>query len=265
MNITGKTIWITGASSGIGEALSIEAVKKGAHVILSARNISRLEDLKQRLEKISPGSSTLMPMDVTVKEEIVKSVETVTKTHTHVDILINNAGISQRSLLAETPVEVDRKILEVDFFGTVTLTKALLPYMINQGGGHLVAISSMTGLYGFPMRSAYASAKHALRGFFETAALELWNKNIKVTLVYPGGVQTNISINSLDKDGNPRGIMDPGQAKGLPVEICARRIIRAIERNKKALLLGRGEIFLYAMKKFFPTVFYILARKISAT
>ena len=127
---------------------------------------SKLEDLKQRLEKISPGSATLMPMDVTKKEDILKSVETVANMHLRVDILINNAGVSQRGLVAETPVEVDRMILETDFFGAVTLTKALLPYMINQGGGHLVAISSMTGLYGFPMRSAYASAKHALQGFF---------------------------------------------------------------------------------------------------
>jgi dehydrogenase/reductase SDR family protein 7B len=265
MRITGKTIWITGASSGIGEALSIEAVKKGAHVILSARNRSRLEDLKQRLEKISPGSVTLMPMDVTKKEDILNSVETVAKMHKRVDILISNAGVSQRSCVIETPVEVDRMILETDFFGAVTHTKALLPYMISQGGGQLVAISSMTGLYGFPMRSAYASAKHALRGFFETVALELWNKNIKVTLVYPGRVHTDVSINSLDKDGKPYGIMDPGQAKGIPVETCARKIIRAIERNKKSLLLGSGEIFLYTMKKFFPPLFYAIARKISAT
>jgi dehydrogenase/reductase SDR family member 7B len=265
MKISGKTIWITGASSGIGEALSIEAVKKGAHVILSARNSKKLEDLKQRLEKISPGSATLTPMDVTKKEDILRCVETVTKSNKRVDILINNAGVSQRGLVAETPVEVDRMILETDFFGAVTLTKALLPFMISQGGGHLVAISSMTGLYGFPLRSAYAAAKHALRGFFETAALELWNKNIRVTLVYPGRVYTDVSINSLDKDGKPYGIMDPGQKKGMQVETCARKIIRAVERNKKSLLLGRGEIFLYSMKKFFPPVFYLIARKTSPT
>jgi short-subunit dehydrogenase len=203
-------------------------------------------------------------MDVTKKENIMNSVETVTKTHKRVDILINNAGVSQRGLVVETPVEVDRMILETDFFGAVTLTKALLPYMIRQGGGQLVAISSMTGLYGFPMRSAYASAKHALRGFFETIALELWDQNIKVTLVYPGRIHTDISIHSLDKDGKPYGIMDPGQVKGIPVETCARKIIRAVERNKRTLLLGRGEIFLYSLKKFVPPVFYLIARKISA-
>jgi len=263
MKIAGKTIWITGASSGIGESLSIEAVKKGAYVILSARNINKLENLQQRLEKISPGSATIMPMDVTKKEDIEKSVETITRTHERIDILINNAGVSQRSLVVETPVEVDRKILETDFFGAVTLTKALLPYMIKQGGGQLVAISSMTGLYGFPMRSAYSAAKHALRGFFETAALELWNDNIKVTLVYPGRVHTDITLYCLDKDGKPYGIMDPGQLKGIPVEICAKRIIRAVERNKKKLLLGTGEIFLYYMKKFIPPIFYLIARKTS--
>jgi len=205
-----------------------------------------------------------MIMEEKRKEEIIRCVEAVTKSFERVDILINNAGVSQRSLVAETPVEVDRMIFETDFFGAVTLTKALLPHMIRQGGGQLVVLSSMTGLYGFPMRSAYASAKHALRGFFETAALELWNNNIKVTMVYPGRVHTDVSINSLDKDGKQYGIMDPGQAKGIPVEVCARKIIRAVERNKKSLLLGRGEIFLYSMKKFCPPVFYLIARKISA-
>jgi dehydrogenase/reductase SDR family protein 7B len=265
MKITGKTIWITGASSGIGEALSILAVRSGASVILSSRNITRLENLKQRLEEISPGSSVIVPMDITKREEIDRGVETVTKTFERVDILINNAGISQRSWAIETPVEVDRMILETDFFGSVTLTKAILPFMVNHGGGHLVAISSITGLYGFPMRSAYSAAKHALRGFFETLALELWSKNIRVTLVYPGRVHTDVSINSLNKDGKKYGIMDAGQAKGMPVEVCAKRIIRAIERNKKQILLGTPETFLYYMKKYIPSLFYVLARNASPT
>ncbi|MBN1415568.1 MAG: SDR family oxidoreductase [Bacteroidales bacterium] len=263
MNINGKTIWITGASSGIGEALSIEAVRRGASVILSARNTGKLENLKELLEKISPGSAHVVPMDVTKKEDIIRSVETVTSLYKGIDILINNAGVSQRSLAIETPVEVDRMILEANFFGAVALTKAMLPSMINNKGGYIVAISSMTGLYGFPMRSAYSAAKHALSGFFETLALELWSKNIRITLVYPGRVHTDVSINSLDKDGKPYGIMDPGQAKGIPVETCAKKIIRAIERNRKKLLLGRGETFLYYMKKFIPPVYYFLARKTS--
>jgi dehydrogenase/reductase SDR family protein 7B len=265
LKIKGKTLWITGASSGIGEALSILAVRSGARVILSSRNIAKLEKLKQRLEEMSPGSATVVPMDVTKREEIDKAVETVTKTFERVDILVNNAGISQRSLAIETPVEIDRRIFETDFFGTVTLTKAILPFMVSHGGGRLVAISSMTGLYGFPMRSAYAAAKHALRGFFETLALELWNQNIRVTLVYPGGVRTDVSINSLDKDGNRRRVVDPGQASGMPVETCAKKIIRAIECNKKELLLGQGAIFLYYMRKFVPSVFYLIARKTSPT
>ncbi|MBN2275334.1 MAG: SDR family oxidoreductase [Bacteroidales bacterium] len=265
MKIKDKIIWITGASSGIGEALSILAVSSGARVILSARSVTRLETLKKQLEAISPGSSSVVPLDVTKPEEINKAVDTVTGQFERIDILINNAGISQRSLAIETPVEVDRMIMEADFFGAVTLTKALLPFMIRQGGGHLVTISSMTGLYGFPMRSGYSAAKHALRGFFETVALELWNQHIRVTLVYPGRVRTDISINSLTKDGKKYNLMDPGQARGIPAKICAKRIIKAVEKNKKELMMGTGETFLYYMKKYIPPVFYLIARRTSPT
>ncbi len=265
MKIKDKTIWITGASSGIGEALSVLAVQSGARVILSSRNTEKLNKLQQRLEAITPGSATIVSMDVAKRDAIDKAVEKVISTFERVDILINNAGISQRSWAIETPVEVDRTILETDFFGAVTLTKAMLPFMVKQGGGHLVAISSMTGLYGFPMRSAYAAAKHALRGFFETLSLELWNQNIKVTLVYPGRVRTDVSVNSITKDGKQYGLMDPGQARGIPVELCAKRILRAIERNKKELLMGTGERFLYTMKKFIPPLYYWIARKTSPT
>jgi short-subunit dehydrogenase len=266
MRLSGKTVWITGASSGIGEALSLEAVRSGARVILSARNIEKLALLKERLDAISPESAFVVPMDVTRKEDLVRGVEMMTQlTGGRVDVLINNAGVSQRSLVLETPVEVDRMILETNFFSAVALTKNVLPLMVKQGGGHLVVISSMAGQYGFPMRSAYSAAKHALRGFFETLALELWSKNIRVTLVYPGRIHTDISINSLDKDGKKYGIMDAGQAHGIPVDRCARRIIRAVERDKKELLIGRGELLLYYIRKFIPSLYYLIGRKASPT
>jgi short-subunit dehydrogenase len=263
--LAGKIIWITGASSGLGEALSIEAAQKGAKVIISARSVDKLEALKKQLDNISPGCAIVLPMDITKKEEIISCAQKVKETTGKVDILINNAGVSQRSLAIETPVEVDRMIFEIDFFGVITLTKILLPLMMSGDGGHLVVISSMAGLYGFPMRSAYSAAKHALCGFFETLSLELWHSNIKVTMVCPGRINTNISINSLNQRGENYGIMDAGQEKGLTAEKTARKIIRAIEHNKKQLLIGFKETFLYYVKKFIPVFYYYIARKASAT
>lgn len=259
--LKGKIIWITGASSGIGKALSIQAVRAGAKVLLSARNKDKLEELKQQLENLSPGSTTILPMDVTKPEDISKNVQIVKDTFGKVDILINNAGISQRSLAEETPLEVDRLIFETDFFSAVMLTKSVLPLMLQGNGAHLVAISSMTGLFGYPMRSAYSAAKHALRGFFETLAIELKDKNINVTIVYPGRIHTDISLSSLTKDGSRYGIMDRAQEKGIPVDKCARKIIRAIEKNKKHLMIGFPETCLYYVKIFFPALFYNIALK----
>jgi len=259
--IQGKVIWITGASSGIGKALSIEAVRAGAKVILSARNVDKLERLKQELENISPGSAAIVPMDISKADDIINGVHRVQEATGKVDILINNAGISQRSLAIETPLEVDRMIFETDFFGAVMLTKLVLPLMLKNSSSHLVAISSMTGLFGYPMRSAYSAAKHALRGFFETLALELKDKNINVTLIYPGRIHTDISLSSLTRDGSSYGIMDKAQEQGIPVDKCAQKIIKAIERNRKSLMIGFPEICLYYVKFFFPSLFFSIARK----
>jgi short-subunit dehydrogenase len=265
MKIGGKIVWITGASSGIGEALAVELFGKGATVILSARNAGKLNELKSKYNSAEHGRCHVVVCDVTKQTEIDRAIETVKQLVPRIDILINNAGVSQRSYALETSLAVDRELLEVNFFSAVAITKGILPWMIGKGGGHIVNISSMAGKYGFRMRSAYAASKHALHGFFETLRAELHDKNIRVTMVCPGRIRTDISIHSLTGDGKTYGIMDKGQVHGVPVDTCARIIVRAIRCNRKEVFIGRAELFLLMVKRICPPFFYWIVNRASPT
>lgn len=265
MKFINKSVWITGASSGIGEALAREFTAEGANVILSSRNVGKLKLLADEISKKNQVTAEVVPLDLTDSKSISNAVKQVTAKYNKIDILVNNAGISQRSLVIETPVEVDRKVFEINFFGTVTLTKSLLPYMIEAGGGHIVVMSSVVGKFGFSLRSAYSASKHALHGFFETLRCELSNKNIKVTIVCPGRILTNISVNAITKDGTLYNKMDDGQAKGLEANIFAKRILRAIRRNRKEIITGGKEVVMIYIRRFLPWLYYILASRVKPT
>lgn len=265
MNFNGKTVWITGASSGIGEALAEEFFALGAVVILSARNTNKLNQIKERLDNSESGKCYVVPCDVTESTSVEQAVKLVQKLVSGLDILVNNAGVSQRSTALETTIEVDRQLMEVNFFGSVAVTKGILPWMIEKGGGHIVVVSSMAGKYGFRMRSAYSASKHALHGFFETLRAEMHDKGIGVTLICPGRVQTNISINSVTGDGQQYGKMDKGQANGVPVKKCARIIARSIKRNRKEVFIGGAELFLLVVKRMCPPLYYWIVNRASPT
>lgn len=265
MDLSNKIVWITGASSGIGEALAYEYVNRGAKIIISSPEVDKLEILRNKFNALRPDSAIVVPLDFLKCNEIPAIVEKAVKQAGRVDILINSSGISQRSLVVETPVEIDRKVFEVNYFGTITLTKSVLPHMIRNGGGTIAVISSIVGKFGFPLRSAYSASKHALHGFFETLRAELKKDNIKVTVICPGRVQTNISLNAITKDGKPYGIMDKGQSKGITTEKCARKIIRAIKKNKKEVYVGGTELFMVCIRKYFPRFFYLISSKIKPT
>ena len=181
------------------------------------------------------------------------------------DILINNAGVSQRSYALNTSMEVDRELFEVNFFGAVAVTKGIAPLMVSQGSGHIVVISSMAGKYGFRMRSAYSASKHALQGYFETLRAELYQDNVQVTIVCPGRVKTDISVHSLIGDGQTYGKMDKGQAQGVPVEKCASIIVRAIEHNRKEIFIGKRELLLLIIKRICPPLYYKIVSSASPT
>jgi len=255
-----KIIWITGASSGIGEALAFELSKLGAHLILSARRESELERVKAAC--FHAERCTVAPLDLSCQEDIEAVADRMLQQFGAIDILVNNGGISQRSLVFETDISVDRRIMEVDYFSGVVLTKKLLPSMVAKGSGHIIAISSIVGLFGFPLRSAYSAAKHAMHGFYETVWAELHTQGIRVTVVCPGRILTNVSVNALTKDGTPHGEMDHGQANGISSETCARKIIKAIRKNKKEVYIGKKDLLMIYFKRYIPWLYYKLVSKV---
>ncbi|MCD4835117.1 MAG: SDR family oxidoreductase [Bacteroidales bacterium] len=264
MYFKNKVVWITGASSGIGEALTYEFAQQGAKLIISSNQQSELEKVRSTCE--SMGSECYIQfLDVTEIDKMQLITDNLIEKFGKIDVLVNNAGISQRSLVVETPLDIDRKIMEIDYFGTIALTKTVLPYMIKNGGGYIAVTSSISGKFGFPLRSAYSASKHALHGFFETLRAEVYNHNIKVLIAFPGRIKTNISIHALTKDGTAHGKMDDGLNAGIPVDKCARQYVNAIRKDKKEVLIGASELLMVYIHKFLPKLFYKLARKIKPT
>lgn len=257
-----KSVWITGASSGIGEALALELSNYNVKLILSARQVGLLETIADKCRK-SRSQASILVFDLSNEEEVKEAAHKVSSIYGGVDILINNGGVTQRSTIQDTLLSVDRKIMEIDYFSGLILAKALLPAMIAKGYGHIVAISSITGLFGFPHRSAYAAAKHAILGFYETLWAELHTQGINVTIVCPGRIQTEISLNAVTANGERYGIMDHGQNKGIPVKTCAKQIIKAIYKRKNQIVIASfKEHLMIWFKKYIPWLFYKLVDKV---
>src|SRR5574344_1406572 len=199
----GKIVWITGASSGIGKATAEELAKEGATLILTALEADLL--LEEEKICIAKGAADVysLPCDLSDTENLADIANQAWYIFGGIDIVYTNAGISQRSLTAETEMKVFHKVMNTDYFAPVIITKTILPKMLKSGGGQFVITTSIAGRFVFPMRSAYCSAKHALYGFFETVQAEYYKQNIHVTIVCPGRVKTNISLHALEKDGTP--------------------------------------------------------------
>lgn len=260
-SLDNKHIWITGASSGIGKSLALEIAAENITLALSGRNEDKLEHIKKACEQ-KGAKVALFPFDLENIEAITEVVDAIIKELGHIDILINNGGISQRSLVEETPLAIDRKVMNINFFGNIALTKALLPHMINNGGGHIAVTTSIVGRFGFPLRSAYAASKHALYGFYESMMIELAEKNIKVTMICPGRINTPISLNAINKKGEKYNKMDEGQANGMSAEKCAKIIVKGLKKEKRNILVGGKETILVYFKKYFPFLFYNIVKKI---
>lgn len=254
-----NVVWITGASSGIGEALVYEFTKADYKVIISSRKREALESV--RLKTKNPEDVFVLPLDLEQSGSFNATVEKAISAFGQIDLLINNGGISQRSLAADTSLDVDRKIMEINYFGTIALSKALLPHFISRKKGHFGVVSSLVGKFGSPYRSSYAGAKHALHGFFDSLRAENFKENIKVTMICPGFIKTNVSINALTGDGTPLNEMDDAQNKGMSPESCAKAIRNGIESNKEEILIGGKETYAVYLKRFFPSLFSKLIRK----
>ncbi len=253
-----RVVWVTGASSGIGEALVYAFVRGGSRVIASSNNPVELARVAEKCTAM-PGSITTVAFDLADTSGIEKTVATVIEKEGKIDILLNIGGVSQRALIRETPLSLDRRIMEINYFGTVALAKAVLPYMISKGGGQIAATSSISGRFGFPLRSAYSASKHALHGFFETLLLEHRRDNIRVSVIIPGRVRTSISVHALTASGAEHGKMDEGQAGGITAEKAAEQIIRGLKRNRREILVGSTELLMLGIRKYLPALFFRMA------
>ena len=260
---SGKVAWITGASSGIGESLVHEFVKNGATVIASSNDLPGLEKVKAECGSKS-GMVHCIPFDLADTDGIDKIVEQQVNALGRIDFLLNIGGISQRARIDETPMWLDRKIFEINYFGTIALSKAVLPYMVRQQSGHILATSSISGRFGFPLRSAYSASKQALHGFIETLYLENKKYNIKASVIIPGRVRTAISFHALDGQGKEHGKLDDGQAKGVTPQQAAETIIRGMLRNKREILVGKSELIMLHIRRYWPWLFFRIADKIKS-
>jgi dehydrogenase/reductase SDR family protein 7B len=255
-----KVVWITGASSGIGEALAYMLGEAGSKLVLSSNEPERLEEVREKCT--NKAVHMVIPLDLSEWDTLAPKAEEALGRFGHVDILVNNGGISHRSLAKDTSLEVDRRVMDIDYFGHVALTKAVLPSMLERKTGHIVVTTSLAGILQVPYRTAYCAAKHALHGFFDTLRVELWDDNIKVTLVCPAQVRTNISYQALAGDGNKYGKMDPLIEAGMTPEACAEAIIEAVVKGKHQILVGKGKPILGTyVKRLSPTLFTRLVRK----
>lgn len=256
------SVWITGASSGIGAACAYRYAAEGARLVLTSSSAERLDAVAVKCRGLGAEEVTVLPYDLTCPDEIDTLVEKAWNAADGIDIVMLNAGVSQRANVEDTSMEMIRKIMEINYFAPVAIAKALLPKMVGRGGGRIVVTTSIAGRFGFPLRCGYSSSKFALYGFFETLQAEYHKDGIKVTIVCPGRVSTNISRYALDKGGKPHGVMDPGQAGGMSAEAAARIIVKAVAKGKREVLVGRKELLMVYIKRFFPGLCAGLARKI---
>ena len=235
-----QTIWITGATSGVGEGMATVFHREGANLILSGRREDELERVKASCTE-GIGRITLVPFDITCADAREAAAQTVLEQFERIDILVNNAGIGQRSLAKDTFEDVDRRIMEVDFFGPIALTKLVLPRMIEQQSGHLVVTSSVAGKHAVPFHSTYCAAKHALHGFFDTLRIEHLNDNIAVTLLVIAGIRSHVFEHALTGDGTEYGRNDWGDDAGMTAEACAERVVDALVKREPEVLISIEE------------------------
>ena len=262
MSFAGKVVWITGASSGIGEQLALQLARAGARLVLSSRRREELERVCLACER--PDDHLVLPLDLARSETFAAAAADVLTRYGHLDILLNNGGVSQRGLAIATAPEVERELMEVNYFGPVALTKAVLPAMLSRRAGHVVVVSSVMGYVGTPGRSTYAAAKHALHGYFDCLRTEVWRHGIRVTLACPGYVQTAVSDNALGPDGRKHGRTDRTHVTGMRADACAAAILRGIARRREEGYEGREGAAIY-IKRFAPWLYSQIARRMKSS
>jgi dehydrogenase/reductase SDR family protein 7B len=257
-----KVVWITGASSGIGEQLVYAYSNQGAKLIISSRNRDELFRVKGNCK--NPALVHVLSLDLENTASLPAKATDALRIFGSIDLLINCGGISQRALALDTAIETEQKIMNTNFWGTVALSKGVLPAMISKGGGHIVSISSLVGKFGTPYRSAYSASKHALHGYFDSLRSEVYKQNISITLVCPGFIKTNVAVNALSVNGLAKGTSDESIENGMAPEVCAQEILKAIRLKKEEVYIGGKEVKGILFKRLLPERFskYIRTAKV---
>lgn len=264
MSFANKVVWITGASSGIGEALAYALNKRGAKLILSSRRREALEKVRQNCPA-NRDDIHIITLDLANVEALTEKTQEALEIYGHIDYLFNNGGISQRSEAVNTRMDVVQKVMNVNFLGAVAITKSVLPTMIARGSGHIIVTSSVTGKFGTRLRSSYSASKHALHGYFDSLRQEVHDKNIRVSLVCPGFIKTNVTKNALEGDGSKHNKMGKGQEKGMSPDEFAERLLPKILKEKQEIYIGGFEILGIYVKRFVPKLFYRILRNSEVT
>jgi dehydrogenase/reductase SDR family protein 7B len=259
----GQWVWITGASSGIGEACARAFAQEGARLVLSARRRAELERVAATC--VGAAEVVIEPIDQAELSTLGPLVDRVLARTGGVDVMVHNAGVSQRSRAIETGIDVDERILRVNYLGPVALTKALLPSMVRRKRGRFVVVSSLVGVFGTPLRSSYSASKHALHGFFESLRAEHHRDGLGVTIVCPGFVRTEVSRNALTGDGSAQGTMDAATERGIAPEACAKGLLDAAARGAEEVYVGGREALAPYLRRYAPSLFSALIRRAKVT
>lgn len=255
-----QVVWITGASSGIGQALAHAYAQAGAEVILSARRYEALEAV--RLQLPHPERHLCVVMDVTDESQVRHAHEQVFASKGRIDCLINNAGLSIRALIHETSMQTERAIMEIDYFSQVFLTKTVLPTFLQQGSGRIVFISSVAGLLGTQYRAPYSAAKAAIHLWANSLRAEVAEQGVHVSVVFPGFIKTNVSLNALDGAGKPRAIQDEAIEKGLEPAVFAEKVLQALHQGEEYIVVGglKEQLGVW-VSRISPKILYKMIRK----
>ncbi len=258
-----KVVIITGASSGIGAACAKEFSKRGARVAMAARNLEKMQEIEKDI-KNSGCKAIAVKTDVTIEEDCKNLIETVVKQFGTIDILINNAGISMRALFEDLHLDVIRKLMNVNFWGSVFCTKHALPHLLKSKGS-VVGISSIAGFKGLPCRTGYAASKYAMHGFMETLRIENLKKGLHVMIVAPGFTSSNIRMSALGPNGKPQGISPRNENSMMSPEKVASHIIKGLMRKRRTIILtpiGRWSIYVNRiLPRFVDNMTYRLMSK----
>lgn len=254
MNYQGKTIWITGASSGIGEAFTRAFHKEGANLILSSRREDALREVKESLAD-DTSNVKIITLDLTEDDSFPQKTQEALNAFGQIDVLINNGGVSQRSEVLESEMSMYRRLMEINYFGSVGLTKQVLPHMVERKSGHIIVTSSVAGKMGTKYRSGYAASKHAVQGFFNSLRQEMYEHNVAVTLLCPGFIKTNITKNALTGDGSKFNKMGDAHSKAMTADEMVAKVMPKIKAQKEEIYVtGMREGLALWIQRVSPTL-----------